>query len=561
MRKNANNGSVLFLFAIAFSLFMTDDIFAVKQPAALDYVGVYKLREAQPQLTGAGIRIAAVGRSMTYSSEGLPMNDYRPSTAHKSLGRGAFAFHDNQEMSAGVSFHETAVASILFGSDPNASFDKLGTFAYEGVTPEASGDFYEFWHFLTANVFPSRRPDADVVTISLGSPFEDWWTRGIDAMAEKYGLPIVAGIGNGRAAHDSVLFPAAGSNVIAVGVIEEVRSNDLMAGLTNFWLPQPLSSSCGPTDDNRAKPDIVAPGRCIVADGVSTSAFLITPSCSSYATPIVAGTIGLLAQSAKADPNLKDALGEGSASVMKAILLTSARKLPYWHKGAAGSEDDHLVPLDYAQGAGRLDAVAADELLRSGKQASGQVGQTGWDLAALPLDGATANNYIMDGNDIAGKTITATLTWNRHYQQTYPFAHDTARDTDLSLELWAVDGSGLRLADHSDSHTDNLEHISFVADANARYMLLVRLSDNGVTNPAASEKYAIAWRVSRTPVKDAAWYDLNGDGVVNAADLMKLIAEMTTGGAQPTGMVGDLNMDGRIDMLDLLAMTRAMSRP
>jgi hypothetical protein len=565
MRKGANSGVSVFglVATVAFSLFLTAEVFAAaqgqKQPAALDYVGIYKLREAQPALTGTGVKIAAVGRSMTYS-DGLPMNDYRPFTAHQCLGGKVFAFHDNQDMPAGISFHETAVASILFGGDPNAYLDKLGAFAYEGVAPDASAEFHEFWHFLTGNVFPSRRPDADVLTISLGSPFEDWWTRGIDAMAERYGLPIVAGVGNGLSAHDSVLFPAAGSNVIAVGVIEEIHSNDLMAGLANFWLPQPRSSSCGPTDDNRAKPDIVAPGRCVVADGTTASAFIITPTCSSYATPIVAGTIGLLAQNAKADPNLKDALGEGSACVMKAILLTSARKMPYWHKGA-GSQDNHLVPLDYTQGAGQLDAFAADELLRSGRQAAGQVDESGWDWARLPLDGATANTYVLDGSNIAGKTITATLVWNRHYLQTYPFAHDSARDTDLSLELWAIDRNGAHLADYSDSHADNLEHLSFVADANAQYMLLVRLSENGVKDAAAIEKYALTWRVSRTPAKDATWYDLNGDGVVNAADVMKFITDLTMTGSQPTSSVGDLNMDGRIDVLDLIAIIKAIGRP
>lgn len=491
-----------------------------RQPAGLDYAGIYALRDAQPQLTGAGVDVAVVGRSMTYT-DGVPMNDYRPLATHDIFGGAKMDFHDSSPESAGVSLHETAVASILFGRDPNASFGLLGAFRYEGVTPEASGQFHEFWHFLRSEVYASARPKADVVTISLGSQFEDWWTRGIDAMAEKYGLPIVAGIGNGTSAYDSVLFPAAGSNVIAVGAIQEIHSDDVSASLSHFWLPQPATSSCGPTDDNRAKPDLVAPGKFVVADGGTPSGFAVTPTCSSYATPVVAGVIALLAQATKADPNMADAMGEGSAGVMKAVLMTSARKLPWWHKGAPGTEDDHLVPLDYSQGAGAVDAQAAYKLLEAGEQKAGEVGTAGWDYAAIGLDGASRQSYLFSTATTAGKTVTATLVWNRHYRQTYPFEHDAAADTDLAMELWAYDSTGAWLADYSDSHTDNLEHISFVAEPNTQYFLTVRLSE-AATPRTASEKYAIAWRIADTPVKDASWYDFNGDGKADLFDVLSL---------------------------------------
>jgi hypothetical protein len=547
--------------ALAASLFTGGTALAAadvaRQPAALDYAGIYKLRDMQPQLTGEGVKVTVVGRSMTYT-DGMPMNDYRPLAEHAIFGGSRIAFHDSQEARAGISLHETAVASILLGSEPNVTFGKLGSFRYEGATPEASADFYEFWYFLTNNVFPSVRPEADVVTISLGSQFEDWWTRGIDAMAEKYGLPIVAGIGNGTSAYDSALFPAAGSNVIAVGVIEETHSDDIATGLSRFWLPRPDSSSFGPTDDNRVKPDIVAPGRFIAADGANPAGFVVTASCSSYATPVVAGAIGLLAQAAKADPGLAEAVGTGSASVMKAILMTSAHKLPYWHKGAVGVEDDSAVPLDYSQGAGAVDAAAAYGLLKAGEQKAGTVGKAGWDLASLKLDGTASGSYLLESTNIAGKTITATLTWNRHYSQTYPFAHETEKDADLALELWAYDDTGARLIDSSDSHADNVEHITFAAEPNSQYYLLVRLSENAVKG-AGDERYAIAWQVADTPAKDAAWFDLNGDGVVNAADAVVLMSNFTApDAAQRSGTLGDVNGDGRVDLLDLLAITKTL---
>jgi hypothetical protein len=526
-----------------------------RQPSALDYAGVYSLRDAHPQLTGQGASITIVGRSMTYTN-GLPMNDYRPFAGHDIFVGKTLSFHDSAAATAGVSLHETAVASILFGRDPNASFGSLGALRYEGVAPEAKADFYEFWNFLTKSVFPSVRPQADVVTISLGSQFEDWWTRGIDAMAEKYGLPIVAGIGNGTNAYDSALFPAAGSNVIGVGMVQEVHSESLISGLSHFWLPRPATSSCGPTDDNRSKPDIVAPGKFVVADSTNPAAFVVTPSCSSYATPLVAGVIGLLAQAAKSDPNLADATGTGSAPVMKAVLMTSARKLPWWHKGSINPEDDHAVPLDYSQGAGAVDALAAYTLLKSGEQKSGSVAASGWDLASLKLDGTAANSYAFDGQPGAGRTIAATLVWNRHYKQTYPFEHDKTRDADLALELWSYDAAGAKLADYSDSHTDNVEHISFAAEPNTSYFLVVRMSQAAVAENA-DEKYAIAWRQTSTQPRDAAWYDINGDGLMNAADAVAMIANFTHAGQpESAGVIGDFNGDGKVDLLDLLFLSR-----
>ena len=80
-------------------------------------------------------------------------------------------------------------------------------------------------------------PDADIVTASIGSPLEDWWTRGIESMAEHHGLIVVTGIGNGLNANDPLLYPAAGANVIGVGVIDSVNVEDPVINLTNFSSP------------------------------------------------------------------------------------------------------------------------------------------------------------------------------------------------------------------------------------------------------------------------------------------------------------------------------------
>jgi hypothetical protein len=203
------------------------------QPQALNYVGVYDLRRIAPSLTGAGVKFAVVSRSNTYI-DGEPQNDYRPNLEHICFAGKRFAFHEAAEPTPGTSLHSTAICSILFGEDPNAFNNRVGQFFYQGVAPQGTADIYEFWNFLANNVFTSTPPDADIVTASIGSPFEDWWARGIQSMAEQHGLIVVAGIGNGTNAHDTVLYPGAGANVIGVGVVDSVNAGDPAIKLAQF---------------------------------------------------------------------------------------------------------------------------------------------------------------------------------------------------------------------------------------------------------------------------------------------------------------------------------------
>ena len=61
-------------------------------------------------------------------------------------------------------------------------------------------------------------------------------------MAEHYGLIVVAGIGNGLKAHDPILYPAAASNVIGVGVVNSVNTEKLGTNLAHFALAYPEHS-------------------------------------------------------------------------------------------------------------------------------------------------------------------------------------------------------------------------------------------------------------------------------------------------------------------------------
>jgi hypothetical protein len=198
------------------------------QPQGLNNTGIYALRQIDPNLTGTGIKFAVLCRSNTYI-DGEPQNDYQPSIEHNCFKNKQLKFHDKAELPASISSHSTAICSILLGEDPNAFNPQLGQFHYQGTAPQAQADNYEFWYFLTNNVFPHSPPDANIITASFGTQFEDWWTRGIEALVEQNGLIVVAGIGNGSNAYDPLLYPGAGANVIGVGVANSVNTDNLSA--------------------------------------------------------------------------------------------------------------------------------------------------------------------------------------------------------------------------------------------------------------------------------------------------------------------------------------------
>ena len=534
------------------------------QPQGLNHAGIYQLRKIDPNLTGSGVKFALVCRSITYI-DGEPQNDYQPASDHNCFRDARLSFHDQQRQPAGISAHSTAVCSILFGRDPNAYDEQLGRFSYEGAAPDAQADIFEFWYFLVNNVFPCSAPDVNVITADIGYQFEDWWTRGIEAMAQRYGLTAVIGIGNGSNASDPVLYPGAGSNVIGVGVVKSINTTDVATGLSRFALVYPEYSSKGPTSDGRSKPDIVAPGNCLAAVADEPNGYAPTGTWSSFATPIVAGVAGLLIQQASADPNLQLAASrDGGNCVIKAVLLNSAAKLPYWHKGRLTKDDDHDVPFDYLQGAGMVNAVAAHNQLSAGRYLPGDDPQIGWDLNKLNRDEAPvgdetpANIYKIKLTAPADKIISATVVWNKQFSTAYPFEHETQKDADIRLEVWAVDSNNPNndyLLDYSDSRNDNVEHIYTPTDPNVTdYEIVVTYSnDHGVSQPAITPPYALAWNVTPKPARDdSLWLDLNADGVVNELDvtilLDNVIASIETSDRY---IFGDINSDGLIDANDL----------
>ena len=117
--------------------------------------------------------------------------------------------------------------------------------------------------------------------------------------------------------------------------------------------------------------------------------------------------------------------------------------------------------------------------------------------------------------------ITVTLVWNKHYAHEYPFESMPELDSDLRLELWAVDTDKTErdyLIDYSDSANDNVEHIYCAVDPNySTYEIVVMFGEGGFDQE--TERYGLAWNVRRADSIDNIWWqDLNNDGNVDSLD-------------------------------------------
>jgi hypothetical protein len=526
------------------------------QPRSLDVVGVFALRELDPELTGANVNYAVVAQCVTddYQSETI---DYQPNRGHAAFARADLAMMDDQRLPTDISYHATVVCSLLYGDDVDASNVDFGRFHFQGVVPQARGEVYEFMHFMGTRLRHDDPLDVDVLTMSCGWPYEDKYSRGIESLVEHQGLIAVASIGNGTEVGHSLLFPGAASNAIGVGVVDSVNAAELAVSTAHFSLAYPEHSSCGPTVDLRGKPDLVAPGKCLAASAADANSYGMTEGGSSYATPIVAGVAGLLVQKAKLNPEFQAVLDpQGGNCVVKALLMNSATKLPFWHKGQLGSGDDHEVPLDYMQGAGMVNALEAYQQLVAGYQVPGPVQPAGWDLNELNDANEAARIYELQVTQPGEEMISATVVWNRHYEKTWPFNPIENRKTDIRLELWAVDPDHSErdhLLDYSDSAVDNVEHIYTRSIAGFSVYQLIIILNQPDQSIKQSERYAIAWNAAPENVRqNILWHDLNTDGIVDSHDL-EVLGDALEQFSQPSinpYHIGDVNTDGTLDMLD-----------
>jgi serine protease AprX len=230
---------------------------------------------------------------------------------------------------------------------------------------------------------------AKIINASWGRPLGSSYDSGsasVDRFVREHPdvLVVVAAGNDGKAPEGSYKFssigaPATAKNVLTVGACNTDRqdlpvttlgkfratlfpkpeaSNDPVAGSADFVAG---ISSRGPTDYDSVKPDVVAPGTFILAPRAkkfrqllqwlpwNTNDYVFVGG-TSMATPVVSGAAAILREYLRKERNL----ATPSAALLKAILISSAQKIPPRKEPVAAQ----IGYPDFDQGFGRIDLSA-----------------------------------------------------------------------------------------------------------------------------------------------------------------------------------------------------------
>ncbi len=308
--------------------------------------------------TGKGVIIAILDTGINKYHPDLDDMDDDPATCDpKVIGEVSFVPFEGPEDGHG---HGTHCASIAAGTGATGAMGFYGTYFYSqffnqtillgterGVAPGAylynvkvlssGGLGYDSW--IVAGIEWAMEHGADVISMSLGGwpivpPEEDPLVLALNTAIE-HGVVCAVAAGNSGWGYFSLDSPGFSPAVITVGATTETDE------LATF-------SSRGPEQyELHAKPDIVAPGTCVVAafagfdmyeDWYEQQIFYWENSGTSMATPHVAGAAALLLQ---AFP------GATPYTIKSAMML--------------GADDLGLDSM--AQGAGRLNVAKAYEVM------------------------------------------------------------------------------------------------------------------------------------------------------------------------------------------------------
>lgn len=279
-------------------------------------------------LTGNGVKIGQIEPACPTESTIILNPDY-----------------DNTLVDGNISYHANNVYTIMKSVAPNATYYATGTRLNDYTIEDGSFQAQVEW-LLSQGV--------NIINMSAGVSFTgyvDTYTaeaRWIDHIAYNHDVHFVKAAGNTMrddiaSELRGVSSPGMAYNIITVGNSFHVSTNS-----DGTYDRYPSSSyndnGVSRTEYRTFKPDIMAPGTYDLINGSYAAG-------TSYATPLVTGTIALLCEY---KPALKT-----KQHIVKAILAASTSK----DKGRYVTIDDKFVEY----GAGMLDARAAMHIIISGK--------------------------------------------------------------------------------------------------------------------------------------------------------------------------------------------------
>lgn len=247
--------------------------------------------------TGSGVTVAVIDTGVNTANgrifgNGSSGSDIRVTNASKNFITNETVAADGFDAVADGSGHGTWVASAIAANTSDASFDGVvpdaSILALKALADDGSGSTSD----IAQAVRYAADEDADVISMSLGSPVYSEALAEAVSYAQDQGSVVVVAVGNSRQTTRWIATPADVDGVVSVAATN--GSEPPTAGSAYFSQLGPdngVDGSNGVTQGEGVT--VAAPGMATVAKTASTGGFLsnTTLSGTSMATPLVAGSI------------------------------------------------------------------------------------------------------------------------------------------------------------------------------------------------------------------------------------------------------------------------------
>lgn len=296
------------------------------------------------------------------------------------------------------------------------------------------------------------------------------------------------------------------------------------------------------------------------SSGTQLPLIVAVQNTTSAATGVVSAATALIIETAETHPNTSGNFYAGLSETTKAVLLAGGKHEPEWTNNPETSGPNRgrtSQPVDDVLGVGTVNVDRSWQVMAGGQYASSTstIGlipapHAGWDTTTLSNK---QSKYLLFSVPMVAEQVSIVCTWHQRVNSGF----GSYAVADLDLRLWGVDGStlvdltgdsGLDVFSGgnvvSESPVDNVEHLYIQNLVSGEYVLEISRNDAA----GSSRVFSVGWLF---PELEGVLGDINGDGVVDVIDLLMIISAW---GPCSGDCAEDLNGDGVVDVGDILQL-------